>query len=319
MKLYDLGEKEIVRRLAAFLDIGDDAAYIKHGKGFLVMSTDMMYEETHMLPGMSYAQAGKFIVSVNASDIAAKGAKPFAFLLSCGSPPDLDYADYNALIHAVDRQCRDYGMKFAGGDTKQAGRLTLAGFCIGYTKKPVLRSTAKVGDLLAVTGSLGDASLGVRMLLVGLKHGKSGPVIKKALEPRARVEEGLIIGEYATAMTDVSDSLATSIHDIARMSGVGIRLFADEIPVSDAAVRVAKDLGLNVLDYALYGGGDYELLFTIKEEDYGKIRRKVDATVIGEVAAGRRVVGLKEKKEFIVEKRGYEHFEKLNKKLNERR
>lgn len=318
MKLCDLGEKEIVRRLASFLDIGDDAAYIAHGKGFLLMSTDMMYEETHILPGMSYEQVGRFIVSVNASDIAAMGARPIAFLLACGNPPGMEYSDYEAMIRAADGQCRLYGMKFAGGDTKQAGKLTLSGFCVGYAEKPVLRSTAKPGDLVAVTGCLGDASLGADILLKGLTHPKAGPAIKKALEPSARVDAGLALGRYATAMTDISDSLAISLHDIAKMSGVAVKLYSEKIPLSDSSLSVAQGLGLDIMDYALYGGADYELLFSVRPEDFGKVGSKVDATVIGEVSFGCGVSCVAGKKEHVLENRGFEHFKKPAQKLNKR-
>lgn len=306
MKLTDVGEKEIIRRLASFLDIGDDAAYIKYGDEYLILSTDMIFEETHVLPGMSWEQVGNFIVSVNASDLAAMGAKPMAFLLSYGSH-DISLDEYERLMRAIDEKCRSYGMKFAGGDTKQACGLTLAGFSVGTAKKPVLRSGAREGDILAVTGFLGDASLGVDILLSKMNDLKGHPITRKAMEPAARIKEGQIIGEYATSMTDISDSLATSLHEIAAMSSVGFRVFMDKIPVSEGASDLANRLKVDLANYSLYGGGDYELLFTIKEDDYKKLSGKIDVTAIGEVSSG-GIVGVREGGTFPIERRGYEHF-----------
>jgi thiamine-monophosphate kinase len=157
MKLSDLGERKIIQRLEAFLPIGDDAAYLPVDGKYLVLSTDVIYESTHILPGMTYEQIGRFIASVNLSDIASMGARPFAFLLAYAGP-DLQIDDFESLIHGVDSQCKKYGTKYVGGDTKYADRLTLAGTAAGYVKKPVLRTGAKVGDVVAVTGTLGGAA-----------------------------------------------------------------------------------------------------------------------------------------------------------------
>lgn len=305
MKLTDLGERELIKKLASFIEIGDDAACIKHGDEYLVLTTDLVYGKTHILPGMTWKQIGKLIVSVNLSDIAAMGATPKAFLLSYGSP-DMELNEFDELIHSVNEQCRKYELRFAGGDTNQTEELILSGFCLGTTNKPVLRSTAKVGDILAVTGSLGDAALGTEILLKNLKH-QGRDVINKALEPEPRVNEGILLNNYATAMTDISDSLAVSIHDIAEMSNVGVRLFIDKIPISNSAVNTAGEMNQEVMDYALYGGGDYELLFTIPENDFDRIKDRIDATKIGEVAV-EGVTAIRNNKGYKIEKRGYEHF-----------
>ncbi len=307
MKLSDLGEKEIVKRLGRFLDIGDDAAYLKFGDEFLILATDMLYEKTHILPKISREQIGKLIVTVNFSDIAAMGAKPIAFLLSYGSP-DIELKDFEIMMHGVDDQCKKYNAKFAGGDTNYMDILTLSGAAIGKTKRPVLRSGAGIGDIIAVTGNLGSAGLGTEILLKNLPVDVNNPAVKKALEPEPRVNEGILLGNYATSMTDISDSLSVSLYDIAVSGRVGITLEIDSIPISEDARNVAKKLNLDILDYALYSEGDYELLFTISKENFNKIRKKITITKIGEIVKGSKIVGIKEKKKFEIKKKGYEHF-----------
>ncbi|MEA3255495.1 MAG: thiamine-phosphate kinase [Candidatus Altiarchaeota archaeon] len=305
MKLTDLGERELIKKLASFIEIGDDAACIKHGDEYLVLTTDLVYGKTHILPGMSWKQIGKLVVSVNLSDIAAMGARPVAFLLSYGSP-DMELDEFDELIHSVNEQCKKYGLRFAGGDTNQTEELILSGFCVGTTDKPVLRSTAKVGDILAVTGSLGDAALGTEILLKNLKH-QGRDVINKALEPEPRINEGILLNNHATAMTDISDSLAVSIYDLAEMSNVGINVFPDKIPVTNSAMNSAEKLDLNLIDYVLYGGGDYELLFTIPKEGFEEIKDRVNATKIGDVTAG-GITAIRDREEYKIDKKGYEHF-----------
>lgn len=310
MKLSELGEKEIVKRLGSFLDIGDDAAYLKFGDEFLILTTDMLYEKTHILPKISREQTGKLIVTVNFSDIAAMGAKPLAFLLSYGSP-DIEFRDFEIMMHSVNNQCKKYNAKFAGGDTNYMDILTLSGAAIGKTKKPILRSGARIGDIIAVTGDLGSAGLGTEILLKNLPISVNNPAVKKALEPEPRVNEGLLLGNYATSMTDISDSLSVSLYDIAVSSRVGIAIGIDKIPITENAIETAKKINRDIRDYALYSEGDYELLFTISEENFNKIRKKIAITKIGEIVKGSKIVGIKEKKKFEIKKTGYEHFKRF--------
>lgn len=307
MKLSELGEKGAIMRLSSFLDVRDDAACIRHGDEYLVLTTDMIYQKTHILPGMSPEQIGRLIVNVNVSDIAAMGAKPVAFLMACSLPRELEYDYLDRMLRAAEKQCRDYGAKYVGGDTKEADALTLSGFCMGRTKRPVHRSGAKKGDVVAVTGTLGAASLGVSVLLSGMRQPEDSAAVEKALSPTARVKEGLIIGRYANALTDTSDSLSTSLHDLSEMSGVGLKVCADNVPVSASTRKLAEKLGLSFLESALFGGGDYELVYTMPRRHYDKIKQKIDTTEIG-VVGGKEVVLAVDESETPLEKKGYEHF-----------
>ncbi len=306
MKLSYIGERGLIRQLTSFLEIGDDAACIKDKDGFLVLTTDMIYEKTHVLPGMSYRDIGRFIVNVNASDVAAMGGKPLAFLLSCGLP-DIEIKDFEELARAVDLECKRLGMQYAGGDTKQTDELTLAGFCIGRVKKPVLRSGAKAGDVVAVTGTLGSASIGTEVLLKKRDTKGFRSVIEKAMRPEARVKEGMILEKYATSMTDLSDGLAVGLHNISAASGAGLKISLEKIPIDPKGREFAETYRMDVTEKALYGGGDYELLFTVPRKDYSKAAALVGATEIG-VVSGKSVSLITEGKESFLENRGFEHF-----------
>ena len=308
MKLTDLGEKEIIRRLSEFLDIGDDAACIRISDEYLVLTTDMIYSETHILPVMSWEQIGKFIVTVNFSDLAAMGAKPLAFLLAYGGP-DEEFENFQSIIKSADKQCKKYGAEYVGGDTKYANKLTLAGTAIGLAKKPVLRSGAKPGDVLAVTGTLGSAAMATDLIIRKLECDKK--IIKKALEPEPRVEEGILLSRSVSAMTDISDSLSLSIYDIADRSNVGVRLDIDKIPVEKTAIKLSEDMNLNLMNYALYGGGDYELLFTVSEDSLRVIEKNIEATRIGSITEEKDILGIDSGREFAIKRRGYEHFRNL--------
>lgn len=309
--LRDLGERALIQRLEELLpDVGDDAAVLELGDQYLVLSTDMIYKPTHILDEMSWVQRGKYIVSINYSDIAAMGAKPLGFLLSYGSP-DVGEEEFNDLIHGVKTQCERYDTRFLGGDTNEVGELTLAGFALGTTKKPVLRSGAKAGDLVAVTGSLGSASLGVDIIVKKLADQVDKKlleeILKHTLEPEPRVAEGLLLNPYASALTDVSDSLAVSLHSISEKSKVGLEVDSGKIPYIDSAVKAASELRINMQEKALYGGGDYQLLFTIPEQGWRKVDKKIEATVIGRVVKGSGVRGTSGDE---IPCRGYEHFRK---------
>jgi len=308
MKLTDLGEKEIIRRLSEFLNIGDDAAYIRINDKYIVLATDMIYSETHILPIMSWEQIGKFIVTVNFSDLAAMGAKPFAFLLACGIS-DEDFENFQRLIKSADKQCRKYGAEYVGGDTKYANELTLSGTAVGFAKKPVLRSGAKPGDVLAVTGTLGSAALATDLILEKLEC--DNEIIKKVLEPEPRIREGILLSKSASAMTDISDSLSLSIYDIADKSNVGVELEINKIPLEKTAIKLSEEMNLNLMDYALYGGGDYELLFTVSEDNLKVIEKKIKATRIGNITKEKNIVGIDSGREFVLKRKGYEHFRNL--------
>jgi len=304
MKLGEISERKAIQIAfsiieevnRAFVPAGeDDCAVIELGDELIVLTTDMVMKSTDFPEGSTFFQMGWKSVAVNLSDIASTGATPICFLASVGLPPDLSIEDFREFFRGMKECCRKYRTSFIGGDMNEADEPIVSGFALGISKKEkiLLRKGAKPGELLCVTGKLGKgvASLILRELeTLNIVH--------------PRVFEGMKIAEsrYAGAMTDISDSLAISIHEICEMSGVGARVYAERIPIHELAMRFE-----NPLELALFGGDEYELVFTIREEGIEKLR-DVDFTVIGEITAERGVELVREGRVEKLEKRGYEHF-----------
>ena len=197
------------------------------------------------------------------------------------------------------------------GDLNEADELTLAGVAVGETDKPVYRKGAMVGDFVAVTGTVGDASLGVEVLVKHLTEEWDNQdfqnVLARTLDAEPRVKEGYFLRNYTSAMTDISDSLAVSLNDIAREGEVGLSIDLAKIPLSDSGKNFAAQVKLNLLEFALYGGGDYELVFTVNPLDWKAVGKKVDAKVIGEVCKGHGITSTNGKN---IPCNGFEHFRK---------
>jgi len=345
-KLSDIGESGIIKLLknSLGLDIGDDCAYTKIDSKFidnyLVTCTDAICEEVHIPPAMSWEQIGKKSATVNLSDIASMGAEVYGFLLSVGCS-DILVSDFESMIIGAKNQVEKFGGNFLGGDIVRADKLFLDGAAIGLVKKPILRSGARSGDLLCVTGTLGDAALGWDTLtsqsfsLFKRKLNYPGnsnyrKILKKVLEPEPRVFEGMVIGKYATAMMDISDGLAPTVSEIAKQSKCGFEISKEKIPISEAGKIVFEDFKnqktyhketlsqlsqKSIIDYALYGGEDYELLFTIPSDkisclisEFKEKFKTISFNIIGQAVRENDIVivdgGMRKK----ISLRGYEHF-----------
>lgn len=300
------------------LPLGDDAAAIPLGDQVLVVKTDFLAGTTDVPPGMSSRQVGWKAVTMNISDLAAKGAKPLATLFSVALPRDYNFEGAKQLVSSLFEASRFYGAENLGGDTGEAEGLLLAGMALGLAKKEELmrRDGAQPGDVLAVTGEFGWTALGTRILLKRLKA--DGEIYEKAVDsvynPRARFKEGLALAQShtVTASTDSSDGLAWSIHELSEASGVGFTV--DSLPTSKKLAAYAKSKRLSSFDLALYGGEEYELVVTVPSKDWlkaGEAVRKAGGrlTRIGKAVQGKRVLWAPSAgAEREIEARGYEHF-----------
>jgi thiamine-monophosphate kinase len=283
---------------------GDDDCAVARWPGsrdLLVLKTDMVHASADFPPGATPLQMGWMASAINLSDLAAKGARPLYLLMAVGLPR-FDPRFARALARGMDLCARRFGARIVGGDLDKTDEVTIAGFAVGRARRWVGRSGARPGDLVGATGPLGVAE----SVLLHLKRRKPLPgrlARKRLLEPTPRVRDGLRLAPRVTAMTDVSDSLALSLHDIAKASGVGFRLDPGAMPV-DPAVRAAARLGADPRDLVLYGGGDFGLLFTYPPRVEGALRRSVKFHRLG-VVMRRDGVFLGEEP---VEERGYSHF-----------
>lgn len=317
----ELGERKIIDVILKCLEpmpkmpvpFGDDVSAIDIGRGNIaVIKTDMLVGKTDVPPGMSLWQAARKAVVMNISDLAAKGVKPIALLASIGVPRSFTREDIEQIGKGLNAGAREYSAYILGGDTNEASDLIISCIAFGVSEKNrlMLRSGAKPGDVVAVTGVFGKTAAGLKILL---QHLSASSKLKKTLVdavlmPRARLKEGLALAQSGavTASIDSSDGLAWSLHEISRASNVGF--FVDDLPVADEAGRFAEEHGLDPVELCLYGGEEYELVVTVKPELWEKAEKAASLIRIGLVTKERTLLLEEEGKRISIESRGWEHF-----------
>ncbi len=270
------------------LGIGDDCAiYAPAADEDLLTSTDLLIEDIHFKrQWTTLYQLGRKAAAVNISDIAAMGGRPQAVFLAIARPKTLDDGEIKELISGFIYELRQHGAVLAGGDTcASPGPLLLAVTVQGTVagKQAICRGGAGDGDAIYVSGTLGDSALALQML----QQGRSLPadLAERFHQPAARVELGCRLADQqlATAMLDVSDGLLADLGHMLAASGVGAELELDKIPLSPR-FRQALEREPDVLDLALSGGEDYELLFTSPLQDLaGRLGAVPAVTRIGTI------------------------------------
>ena len=288
-----------IRNASTILGVGDDAAVIDQFGKQTVVTTDLLLEGVHFdLMYTPLKHLGYKSVVVNLSDIYAMNAIPTQITLSIAFSNRFSVEALEEFYEGVYAACETYNVDLIGGDTSTSHK----GFIISVTAigevapdKFVKRSTAKKGDLLCVSGFLGGAFLGLTLLerekKIYLENPKIQPdlegekfVVGKLLKPEARrdiiefFERSSIL---PTAMMDVSDGLSSEILHICQQSEVGCVLYEEKIPVHEESRQAAFKFGLDPTACALSGGEDYELLFTLKQDDYDKLVLNEEISVIG--------------------------------------
>ncbi len=329
MKLTELGERNIIKIFSntfgrcekVVVGIGDDAAVFELGSGsreggenkdYLVVSTDFISQRSHIPEEMTPYQIGQYIVNINLSDIASMGAEPASMVISFGLPGDLDETFVTELSKGINDACKGYGICVIGGDTKEHFEIAITGTAFGIAKKGrfIKRSGAEVGDLICVTGKIGLAAAGVHCITRGLEIDKElkNPLIKAALEPKARVKEGVLIARYATSCTDISDGLAFSLHEIARAGRKGFVVEEKDVPTGRGVEEVSRLADVPVREMIFHKGGDYELLFTVPPKRLAELKKYVKLTVIGKITERGKKIITKNGKTEPLNPGGYESF-----------
>ncbi len=321
-----LGERGIIEVMRGFFEVmpglavpfGDDvAAVVVGGNAVAVLKTDMLVDRTDVPRGMSLWQAARKAVVMNVSDFAAKGVEPKAAVVSLGLPKRLVRRDFEEIAQGLNAGVREYGAYVVGGDTGEASDLVISVSLFGSAEKDglVLRSGARVGDVVAVTGFFGKSAAGLRVLLDGLKVSDAlhEVLVSAVCMPVARLKEGLALRRSGavTAAIDSSDGLAWSLHELAKLSGVGFLL--SSLPVADEVRRFAELRGLDACELALYGGEEYELVVTVNPKKWREAEAAVEAVggrllPIGKATRDKQVLLDVDGKKRVVEARGYEHF-----------
>ncbi len=272
----------ITRPGGAYVGVGDDAAVLEHKRGrYLLFTTDMLCEGDHFRRQWSTPrQIGMKSMEVNVSDIASMGGLPTYAVVSISLTRDVTVEYMRELYRGMYSVADKYGFKIVGGDTTHSNTMTINVAMLGEVEKKrlSLRSDAEIGDLICVTGDLGKSMAGLRLLL----KGKRG-YVKSHLEPKARLSAARDISRYCNAMIDVSDGLASEVNHICEKSRVGAMVYGGKVPLSKKTRDAAKALGEDPLDYALNGGEDFELVFTIPPKKLPKINAGCPITVVGRI------------------------------------
>lgn len=296
----DFGERALIQRITARLALprwvvvgpGDDAAVIEPERGSLeVLTTDAQIEGVHFDRRFVPSDAvGHRALAVNLSDLAAMGARPRAALLSLALPDALDIDDLDGLVRGLLAVAERHRVALIGGNiTRSPGPLMVDVTATGSVRprRAIKRDGARPGDEVYVTGSIGDAAVGLRVLQANVltSVGSSGAFqnddgraahgcCERYLRPEPRVRAGLLLGgnRAASACVDLSDGLADGVRQLADSSDVGIVLDADAIPITADARQWHLQNGTDAVEAAITGGDDYELLFTARPAHRSRLR-----------------------------------------------
>ena len=322
-----LGEHRIIeiiqRRLTKMprmpIPFGDDVSAVNLSENYVaVLKTDMLVGKTDVPKKMSLFQAARKAIVMNISDFASKGVQPTAALIALGLPVSFTQKQIEEIAEGLNSSAQEYGAYIIGGDTGEASDLIVSVSLFGTTQKHtlMLRSGAKVGDILAVTGLFGKSSAGLCLLLdkacsAGLSLRKT--LLDSVLMPKARLKEGLALSGsgQVSASIDSSDGLAWSLHELGRLSNVGFIL--DVVPVGSEVKLFAEQNGLDASKLALYGGEEYELVLTVKPDGWGAAVAAVESVggqllPIGKATKERKILLNVDGDRYAVEARGWEHF-----------
>jgi thiamine-monophosphate kinase len=312
------------------LGIGDDAAVITTSSGReTVLSADLLIEDIDFRRQSTLPRLlGHKALAVSLSDIAAMGAQPHWALISLGVPEDIwnqEFLDefYGGLFELADR----YGVKLIGGDTSRSPeKIVVDSIVVGEcgSGQAIKRIGASVGDEIYVTGSLGGAAAGLRLLdrgaqlqtekLDAAESRAIDGVLLRQLRPEPRVGWGLVLGEerLATAMIDISDGLSSDLRHLCDESGTGALVEATTIPIDPSLTVLCGRRALDPLMLSLHGGEDFELLFTVSQANVAKLPKKVDGipiTRIGKVEPAASGVRISEgSRVWELTPEGYQHF-----------
>ena len=324
--LGSLGEFALIEHLtksataslpSTVMGIGDDAAVLTH-KGETVVSTDMLIEGVHFdLAYMPLKHLGYKAVVVNLSDIYAMNAQATQVLVSLAVSNRFSVEAVEELYAGIHLACKTYGVDLVGGDTtssQQGLQLSVTALGIAPQTGAVLRGGASENDLLVVSGDIGGAYMGLQILARENEVFKVNPqhqpdlepysyLVERQLKPEARKDIVQLLQDLKlqpTAMIDISDGLSSEVMHLCRQSSMGCRVYEDKIPLDPQFISVCEEFNLDSTTIALSGGEDYELLFTIKQTDFDKIKGNPNLTVIGHMTAKGDVPSLVSRAEEVI-------------------
>lgn len=314
------------------IGVGDDAAVIDAGKDYLLLSTDMLIEGVHFdLSYMPIEHLGYKSISINVSDIAAMNGNPEQVVVSIGLSNRFSVEAVKKLYEGINQACKDFKVDLVGGDTTSTpSGLVISVSITGRVEKDkvTLRSKVEKGDIICTTGDLGGAYIGLQVLerekQVFMVNPDMQPNLKnytyvagRQLKPKARMD---IIHELAElnvrpkSMIDISDGLASELYHLSKQSNVGFNIYEDKIPIDKQTYDTAVEFNIDPITCAMNGGEDYELLFSINQDDYEKLKSHPDIHFIGYSTEKGKGINLitKNKNIIPIKAQGWDHFKVNN-------
>jgi len=321
-RLSDIGERGAIEILSRIYDrgqpigLGHDCGVVDWGVDYLVVTTDVVNQKTHIPAGATPTQIGWYATAVNLSDIAAAGARPLGFVAALSMPADTDVEFLRGLAQGMEECVREFDIAVLGGDTKESPVLSIAGTAFGRVRKDriLLRTGARPGDLIVVTGDIGRAGHATKLL--EQPTSLRSEALNQLLRPYPRIPEGMFLSESGavTSCIDLSDGLGVSLAQLAAMTHLSYQVDFAAIPMYRGLTALPPAVAKEV---ALYYGGDYELLATVRSDAIGVLLERWSTaaprgqrfTVIGRVGPtlGGNVLITKAGKEPLLGK-GWEHF-----------
>ena len=294
--------------------LGDDAGFFRVNGKWLVVTNDMFVESTDYVPIMSPKDVGFKVVTMNVSDLAAMGAKPKFFAFSIGLRKD--YVNFGEIFKGISEALDYYGMEILSADTNESKELIIDGIALGFAENLLLRGNAKRGQIVCVTGEFGRPLCALKIVLEDFKADEhiAKVLFEKLVRPYARFSEGYELSKHATCAIDVSDGLSKELRMISEASDIGLIVHADKIPISREVKIFCERYELDPVDVALSSGEEFELVFTIDEENISKIN--FDFSVIGKIVEDKGVWLKKDGKLIELEDKGWRHFLELDYRSN---
>ncbi|WP_282041963.1 thiamine-phosphate kinase [Winogradskyella flava] len=313
--LSELGEFKLIEHLTKHFEItqtstiksiGDDAAVLDHGDKQIVVSTDLLVEGVHFdLSYVPLKHLGYKAVMVNLSDIYAMNATATQVTISIAVSNRFPLEALEELYEGITTAAKLYNIDVVGGDTTSAtSGLIISVTAIGEVKKDkvVLRSGAKPNDLLVVTGDIGGAYMGLQVLEREKEVFKVNPnsqpdlsmytyIIERQLKPEARKDIIELLEKLdvtPTSMIDISDGLSSEVIHLCKQSKVGVDVYENKIPLDPQVISTCEEFNIDSTTIALNGGEDYELLMTVSQDDFPKIKGNPNLTVIGYITEEER-------------------------------
>lgn len=302
--------------------IGDDAAVVTSSRdSCLLLTTDILRENIHFKKAYTSPYLlGKKCLAANLSDIAAMGGTPFCYLVSLSAPPSTPLKFIRDLYRGMNRKASEFDTALVGGDTVSSPKdMVISITLIGRAPagKVVCRNSARSGDQIYVSGHPGDAALGLLMLKQNPKAFNRYSPVRKHLDPTPRVLLGKALANagLVNSMIDISDGLIADLSHITSQSDSGAQIHLSRLPLSSAYKRRCLDFSKDLFSPALFGGEDYELLFTAPDKNREKIIRlsrklKTPVTVIGKIVTAPKKITVIDTHNKIMhlKDRGYTHF-----------